>query len=79
MMLFDKKIQQEGSAELFKTSPRRWWAGLEGADEMASHLVGKKIECMVVIERKQWEREKYWEKRGKDWEESTETWRAGSF
>lgn len=24
---------------------------------MASHLVGKKLECMVFIERKQWERE----------------------
>lgn len=42
-MLFDKKIHQEGSAELFKTSLRRWWADLEEADEMENDLVNEKL------------------------------------
>lgn len=52
-MLFDKKIQQEGAADCFKTSLRKWLAGLEGADEMANHLVVKKLACMAFIGRKQ--------------------------
>jgi len=62
-MLFDKKTQQDGSAELFKTSLRRQRAGLEGANEMANCLVGKKLEYMVFITRKQWKREIYLEKK----------------
>lgn len=52
-MLFDKKIQQEGSAKCFKTSLRKWLADLEGVDEMANYLVVKKLACMVFIGRKQ--------------------------
>lgn len=58
-MIFDKKIHQGGFAELLEISPRRWCIGLEGTDEMARHLVGKKLVCMVFIETNQWERERY--------------------
>lgn len=51
------KIHQVGCTELFKTSLRRLGEGCGGADEMARHLVGKVLECMVFVERRQWERE----------------------
>lgn len=57
VILFDMRIHQVDCTELFKTSLRRLWAGRGGADEMASHAVGKKFECMVFIETRQRERD----------------------